>query len=68
MSASQHTLKIGQYYYAPRGPYFRIYRCTHVSESGFSATPVSTEPAFRNREDARRRVYSLNGWTYTPRK
>ncbi len=56
--------KTGQYYYTPCGSSFRIYRYDHVSGHGGSASPVSEEPVFYNREDARKRVYELNGWKY----
>lgn len=60
--------KIGQYYYIIRGRSWRIYRYTHVSDTGAVASPVAEEPVFFNKEDARRRVYELNGWKYTPKK
>lgn len=60
--------KVGQYYYTPRGRGWRIYRYTHVSDTGSAASPVLEEPIFFNREEARKRVYELNGWKYTPRK
>ena len=56
--------KVGQYFYMPRGRNFRIYRYNHVSETTSSASPVNSEPYFSNREEARRRVYELNGWRY----
>lgn len=58
--------KVGQYYFAPRGRHFCIYRYTHVSENGSAASPVTSERPFTDKEDARRRVYELNGWRYTP--
>lgn len=60
--------KVGQYHYALRGRFFRIYRYTSVTDSGTTATPVMEEPLLSDREQARRRVYQLNGWNYTPRQ
>lgn len=54
--------KVGQYYYAPYGRGFRIYRYDSVTENGSSASPVNSEPIYYNQEDARKRVYELNGW------
>lgn len=56
--------KIGQYYYIPRGRFFRIYRYVDVSPDGCSGSPVCEEPLYENKEDARKRVYQLNGWKY----
>lgn len=52
------------YFYAPRGRGFRIYR----RESQSSAIPMPDEPVYLNREQARRRVYQLNGWNFDKRK
>lgn len=54
--------KVGQCYYASRGRAFRIYRYVHVMASCTMAVPVDNEPLYRDREEARRRVYELNGW------
>lgn len=59
---------VGQYYYAPRGRGFRIYRYTMVADGFRSASPVSDEPIFFDREEAKKRVYELNGWRYTGQK
>lgn len=56
--------KVGQYFYIPRGQCFRIYRYDSVTASGTTASPVPDEPSFYNREEARKRVYELNGWNY----
>lgn len=56
--------KLGQYYYTPRGNGWRIYRYTHVSDTGFSGSAVTDEPTYFNREEAKKRVYELNGWKY----
>lgn len=58
------TPKVGQYHYEPRGRGFRIYRYYAVTESSCAAYPVPDEPIYRNREEARKRVYELNGWKY----
>lgn len=60
--------KLGQYYYAPRGRGWRIYRYTSVTATGSVASPVVEEPIYFNREEARKRVYKLNGWNYKPKK
>lgn len=49
-------MKIGQYYYELRGRQFRIYQV----DSSFSAK--ATEYIFNTREEARNKVYELNGW------
>lgn len=54
--------KVGQYFYMPRGRSFRIYCYKSVSESTTIASPVDSEPIYHSREEARRRVYELNGW------
>lgn len=59
--------KVGQYYYTPRGRFFRIYRYDSVTDTGSTASPVQAEPLFSDREQARKRVYELNGWKYNPR-
>ncbi len=62
-------MKVGQYSYCRRGNFFAIYVCTQCSEDGKSGTAMPTGQRFRDREEARRRVYELNGWTYRgPRK
>lgn len=53
----------GQYLYALRGSSYRIYRCDGSKDS---ASPVTSEPPYRDREKARRRVCELNGWRYKP--
>lgn len=58
--------RVGQYYYIIRGRFFRIYRYTQVSVSGgYAGSPVDIEPLYPSREQARQRVYQLNGWKYT---
>ena len=54
------TPKIGQYEYDRRGRGFRIYRVDSVSENGYTAS--ATGEFYFNREEARRRVWQLNGW------
>ena len=53
-------MKPGLYHYVPHGRGFLIYRCESVTEHGSSSAP--TDEFFDNRDDARRRVYELNGW------
>lgn len=56
--------KVGMYHYVFRGCGFRIYRYNSVAEKTSSASPVINEPIFYDREEARKRVYELNGWRY----
>ena len=60
--------KVGQCYYAPRGRAFRIYCYDYVSDTVATASPLPDEPYYYNREEARKRVYELNGWRYKPCK
>ncbi len=59
--------KVGQYSYEIHGRAFRIYICTLVTATGSQALPVYEEPFFYNEEEARKRVYELNGWKYKPK-
>lgn len=60
--------KVGQYYYTIYHSQYRIYRYTHADKNGTLASPVTDEPLYSSPEEARRRVYELNEWKYTPRK
>ena len=51
-----------KYHYSIRGHHFVIYQTT---ETPGEFTPKPDEPEYSSREEARRRVYELNGWTYT---
>lgn len=57
--------KTGMYFYARCGRGFQIYRYDSVTERGTAASPLRGEPHYYNREEARKRVYELNGWKYT---
>ena len=59
--------KVGQYYYTIHHGRYRIYRYDVVGPAGSISSPVTDEPIFSNPEKARKRVYELNGWKYTPR-
>lgn len=59
--------RVGQYFYTLRGRWFHIYRYVEVNGFGSSASPVDGEPTFLDREQARKRVYELNGWRYVKR-
>lgn len=59
---------IGQYFYAPSGRAFRIYRYDSVTDKGTVASPVQDEPYYYDREEARKRVYQLNGWNFNKRR
>lgn len=52
----------------PRGRVFRIYRYDFVSATASTLAAVPEEPVYYDREEARRRVYELNGWRYKPCK
>lgn len=54
--------KEGQYYYAPYMSGYKIYVWANVTEHGCSAKAVDGEPLYYEREEAKRRVYELNGW------
>ena len=56
--------KVGQYFYGYRGTAYRIYRCDMATEKGVSASVVAGEQSYSDREQARKRVYELNGWKY----
>lgn len=60
--------KVGEYSYRLHGRQFCICVCDY-SQNGISThKPVPSEPLYSDREEARRRVYELNGWNYKPRK
>lgn len=61
-------MKVGEYYYTPNGRQFRIYQCDYSDGKIETGKPVYKEPLFNNREDARKRVYELNGWHYKARE
>lgn len=58
--------KIGEYFYAPRGLRYKIFRVTSVTETFSCASSIGE--IFTRREDVRKRVYELNGWKYTPKQ
>lgn len=41
---------------------YKIYVWANVTEHGCSAKAVDGEPLYYEREEAKRRVYELNGW------
>ena len=53
-------MKVGEYRYIRRGRVFRIYKCTSSDETGEVRTP--TNESYCTSEEARKRVYQLNGW------
>lgn len=61
-------MKVGEYEYAKHGNQFRIYRCSYADGKTTESDPVDSEPFYREREAARKRVYELNGWKYKPKK
>lgn len=56
--------KLGEYFYQIRGRGWRIYQTDFVSDRVTSASEVRGEPLYHDREEARKRVYELNGWKY----
>lgn len=54
--------KKGQYLYRPSGRNFRVY--LQVDDNRIEQ--VINEPCYFTREEARKRVYELNGWRYRP--
>lgn len=61
--------KVGEYYYRPSGCHYRIYQCEYNDGTTFMGRPIYDEPyMFTEPEEARKRVYELNGWKYTPKK
>jgi len=53
--------KEGEYYYAPYGRKFQIYKVTHAGDGYETAEKVMGE-WYMTREEAKARVYELNGW------
>ena len=50
-------MRVGEYEYRPHGRDFRIYRCDYSDGKTTTANPVYNEPFYRDREEARKRVY-----------
>lgn len=57
-------MKKGEYSYHPYGRHFRIYVCIYADGLTTTSDPVPGEPLYTDREEARKRVYELNGWKY----
>lgn len=57
--------KKGQYFYSHSSWGYGIYRYDEVTETSTYASPVDT--TIYTREEARRKVYALNGWSDKPR-
>lgn len=55
--------KEGEYFYSPYGRKFQIYKVTYVDDGHETAEKVMGE-WFMTREEARARVYELNGWRH----
>lgn len=66
MGNIKRNIRPGQCYYEPYGRGFRIYRCEENFGEYFYATPLPDEPIYYNREEAKKRVYELNGWPTRP--
>ena len=56
--------KVGMCFYTRRGTGWCIYRYTMVNGTASCADPLPDEPIYFDREEARKRVYQLNGWRY----
>ena len=54
------TPRVGQYEYDRRGKGYKIYQVNSVNENGYTSSP--TGEYYADREEARRRVWELNGW------
>ena len=57
-------MKKGEYFYSIRGSVYRIYQCIYNEGGIEQSTPLKDEPSYQDAEEARKRVYQLNGWTY----
>lgn len=57
--------KIGEYFYAPRGRRYKIYRISSITPTSTSSESIGE--IYARREEAKKRVYELNGWHYTPK-
>lgn len=56
--------RVGLYHFIYRRDGIRIYRYDKVDQHGASASPVPGEITYFDPEQARKRVYELNGWIY----
>lgn len=62
-------MKEGEYHYIKSGSMYRIYQCDYSRNGIVTSSPVYSEPyMFTDPEEARKRVYELNGWKYKPLK
>lgn len=52
--------KVGRYFYCMHKGFFAVYMWDYVNNGLTTATFVEE---YRNREDARNKVFELNGWT-----
>ncbi|MCS2588042.1 hypothetical protein [Bacteroides fragilis] len=60
-------MKVGEYSYSIHGRNYRICVCDYSDGKTQISSPVRNEPLYINREEARKRVYELNGWKYKPK-
>lgn len=54
------TPKVGQYEYSRRGNCWKIYQVVDVNLYGYHSSPIGEY--FHDVEEARARVWQLNGW------
>lgn len=57
-------MRVGEYYYEPHGRHYRICQCNYSDGKLTVSNPVQSEPLRSDKEEARKRVYELNGWEY----
>ena len=55
-------MKVGEYSYSIHGRNYRICVCDYSDGKIQTSSPVRNEPLYIDREEARKRVYELNGW------
>ena len=60
-------MKVGEYSYSIHGRNYRICVCDYSDGKIQTSSPVRNEPLYIDREEARKRVYELNGWKYKPK-
>ena len=52
--------KVGEYYYALRGRFYKIYQVESIENGVISS--IATKFIYETKEEARKKVYELNGW------
>lgn len=67
LNRKESNMKVGEYSYSIHGRNYRIYVCDYSDGKIQTSSPVRNEPLYIDREEARKRVYELNGWKYKPK-